>query len=546
MTLLLNSNLIIALGCFFLLMEPFGQFANAQAPAIEWQKTFGGSGNEYYGYILKLHDGNYLQYGNTSSGDGDFSSNQGKDDAYMIKTDEAGNILWSKTYGGKKKDGFNQVIEMANGNLMAAGYTASKGGDVNRNNGEFDGWLVQLNSNGNILSQHCYGGSAHDEFLGMTAGDNKEVYLTGFTRSTDGDLTGTGNHGNGDGWVIRVNKDGNMAWVKCVGGSNFDQFTSIITLENKIYVSGVTYSFDADATQNHSAPGFFDHFLARLDPNGCVEWTACHGGSANEYCNLQSLIATPDGNLMNVGTALSKDGDVSGHINDEADAWVTIISAETGALISQHCYGTVTRMQGLYSAYADEDGGYILVGADAADFKVDSTWNAMVIKIDADGNEVWKTTFGGSDLEMVDGLAETEDGGYLLACYTRSGDGDVTNQHGNGDSWLVKLSGDGEKISAANETASVSGLKNYPNPFSQSTTISFSLPSSQSVSLKIYDLTGRLVTTLADAPMTAGVHQLQWNARDVCSGIYFLKMVRKDSFGETANESETIRLSVMK
>ncbi|MEO5675777.1 MAG: T9SS type A sorting domain-containing protein [Chitinophagales bacterium] len=537
-TLLLNCNLIIALSCFVLLMESFGQFANAQAPSIEWQKTYGGSGDEYYGYILKLHDGNYLQYGNTASGDGDFSSNQGHDDAYMIKTDEAGNILWSKTYGGKKKDGFNQVIEMANGNLVAAGYTASKSGDVHGNHGGFDGWLVLLNANGNILSQHCYGGSAHDEFMGIAEGDNKEFYLTGWTRSTDGDLVGAGNQGNGDGWVIRVNKNGNIGWVKCIGGSDFEQFSSMITIDNKIYVSGVTYSFDGDATQNHSAPGFFDHFLAKFKPNGDVVWTACHGGSANDYCLLQSLLATPDGNLMNVGTTNSNDGDVSG-LTNVADAWVPIISAETGALISQRCYGSDTRMQGLYSAYADEDGGYILVGADASDFTVDSTWNAMVIKIDADGNEVWKTTFGGSDLDMVDGLAETDDGGYLLACYTRSSDGDVTYQHGNGDSWLVKLAPDGEKISSSNETSAVSELKNYPNPFSEFTTISFSLSQSQNVSLKIYDVTGRLVTTLADVSMTEGVHQVQWYANDDRSGIYFLKM-------ETANESKTIRLSVMK
>ncbi|MBK9732799.1 MAG: T9SS type A sorting domain-containing protein [Chitinophagaceae bacterium] len=87
-------------------------------------------------------------------------------------------------------------------------------------------------------------------------------------------------------------------------------------------------------------------------------------------------------------------------------------------------------------------------------------------------------------------------------------------------------------------------LKNYPNPFSASTTISFSLSRPQNVSLKIYDLTGRLMTTLADSPMNAGTVQLQWNATDqngsaVSAGIYFLKM-------ETQSERKTIRLSVMK
>ncbi len=529
---LLNSILSLVLIAFV-------QFANAQAPPIEWQKTYGGSGDEYYGYILKLHDGNYLQYGNTASGDGDFTSNRGKDDAYLIKTDASGNILWSKTYGGKKRDGFNQVVEMANGNLVAAGYTASQGGDVHGNHGEQDGWLVVLNADGAILSQHCYGGSVKEVFYGVVEAEHNGFIMCGTTGSKDGDLTGVTYRGGADGWVIKVNNKGQIVWQKRIGGSDYEQLTSIITHDNKIYVSGETYSFDGDATQNHSTPGFFDQFLAKFNLNGDVVWTACHGGSANDYCILQGLLVTHDGNLMNVGTTLSTDGDVQGHVNYEADAWVPIISVETGALISQHCYGTVTRMQGLYSAYADQDGGYILVGADATDFNVDSTWNAMVIKIDGDGNEVWKTTFGGSDKDMVDGMAETDDGGYLLACYSRSSDGDVTNQHGNGDSWLVKLASDGEKISSSNEASSVSELKNYPNPFFESTTISFSLASSQNVSLKIYDVTGRLVTTLADAPMTAGVHQLQWNATNVNSGIYFLKM-------QTENERSTIRLSLVK
>ncbi|MBK9732798.1 MAG: hypothetical protein IPO83_16220 [Chitinophagaceae bacterium] len=432
---------------FTLLAISVSLMASAQPPGIAWQKTYGGSGDEYYGYILKLQDGNYLQYGNTASGDGDFSSNHGHDDAYMIKTDDSGNILWSKTYGGRQDDGFNQVIETANGKLVAAGYSESNNGDVHGNHGARDGWLVLLNADGVILGQHCYGGSAFDEFSGVVKGNFGGFFMCGTVSSTDGDLTGVSYQGgDGDGWVIKVNNKTQIIWQKCLGGSDYDQFTSIITLDDEIYVSGLTWSFDSDAIQNHSAPGLFDHFLAKLKLNGDVAWTACHGGSDADYCFVQSLVATPDGNLMNVGTALSNDGDVSGHINYEADAWVPIVSAETGALISQHCYGSVTRMQGLYSAYADEDGGYILVGADAFDFDVDSTWNAMVIKIDADGNEVWKTTFGGNDLDMVDGLAETDDGGYLLACYTRSGDGDVTNQHGNGDSWVVKLSGDGEKF----------------------------------------------------------------------------------------------------
>ncbi|MEP7171693.1 MAG: hypothetical protein ABI855_20135, partial [Bacteroidota bacterium] len=417
--------------------EPVARF---HTPSLCSKKTYGGSEDEYFGYVLKLNDGNYMLYGNSESGDGDFSSNHGEDDGYLIKIDAAGNTLWAKTYGGSGEDGFNQIIEKPNGDIIAVGFAENNDGDVSGSHGDLDGWLVKLDKDGNIKSQQCYGGSAEDAFEAIVKGNGNSYIISGYVASDDGDLTGAGNHGgDGDAWVLKINNNGTIAWQKCIGGSDYEQFTSVISINNKYYVSGVTWSFDGDATQNHSAPGNFDQFLAKLKPNGDIVWTACHGGSNADYCINQSLVAATDGNLINVGTTLSTDGDVQGHVNYEADAWFPKISAATGALISQRCYGSVTRMQGFYSAMPAPGGGFICVGTEASAFDIDSTWNAMVIKIDANGNEVWKKIFGGSDQDVVDGLVRMDNGDYLLACYSRSADGDVTNQHGNGDIWMVEL-----------------------------------------------------------------------------------------------------------
>jgi enterochelin esterase-like enzyme len=67
-------------------------------------------------------------------------------------------------------------------------------------------------------------------------------------------------------------------------------------------------------------------------------------------------------------------------------------------------------------------------------------------------------------------------------------------------------------------------LGNYPNPFNAATTVSFSVAMPQRVSLQVYDLQGRLVTTLLDSPMTAGVHEVTFDARDLSSGIYFCRL----------------------
>jgi len=87
-------------------------------------------------------------------------------------------------------------------------------------------------------------------------------------------------------------------------------------------------------------------------------------------------------------------------------------------------------------------------------------------------------------------------------------------------------------------------ISNYPNPFSNSTTISFSISESQKVSLKIYDMAGRLIKTIADAQMQTGTHQLIWNARDekgnaVSTGNYLLKM-------QAGNYEETKKISVIR
>ena len=61
----------------------------------------------------------------------------------------------------------------------------------------------------------------------------------------------------------------------------------------------------------------------------------------------------------------------------------------------------------------------------------------------------------------------------------------------------------------------------YPNPFNPSTSLSFSLPQTGEVSLKLFDITGRNVATLANGKYNAGSHRLNWNAETYASGIYF-------------------------
>ncbi len=73
-------------------------------------------------------------------------------------------------------------------------------------------------------------------------------------------------------------------------------------------------------------------------------------------------------------------------------------------------------------------------------------------------------------------------------------------------------------------------MSNHPNPFNPSTTISFTLPEAGQVALRVFDVRGRLVRTLADGSFEAGTHSVEWNATDgsgrrVASGIYFYRLI---------------------
>ena len=68
-------------------------------------------------------------------------------------------------------------------------------------------------------------------------------------------------------------------------------------------------------------------------------------------------------------------------------------------------------------------------------------------------------------------------------------------------------------------------MSNYPNPFNAETNISYSLAEDGNVSLKVYDISGRLVTTLVDGHMDAGEYMVAWDASNVSSGVYFYKLV---------------------
>lgn len=103
---------------------------------------------------------------------------------------------------------------------------------------------------------------------------------------------------------------------------------------------------------------------------------------------------------------------------------------------------------------------------------------------------------------------------------------------------------------SVNEVIMPSGFvlnQNYPNPFNPTTMISYSLPIRSFVSINIFDALGRQVAVLVNEEKTAGNHEIQFDAKNLSSGIYFYRIqVRQISSGQSAISIETRKLVLLK
>ncbi|PVW16340.1 hypothetical protein DDV96_03520 [Marixanthomonas spongiae] len=134
----------------------------AQAPDIDWQKASGGTGSDYPTQVQQTNDGGYILGGITFSSDGEITGSHGLFEYWLIKLSSAGSLSWEKALGGSNSDLCYDVQQTTDTGYIAAGWSNSNDGDVSNNYGNYDYWIVKLDSSGNLQWEKNYGGSGLD------------------------------------------------------------------------------------------------------------------------------------------------------------------------------------------------------------------------------------------------------------------------------------------------------------------------------------------------------------------------------------------------
>lgn len=306
--------------------------------------------------------------------------------------------------------------------------------------------VVNIFISGLLLAQptiewsKCYGGRSDDNAYTVIAGIGGGYIIAGETYSNNGDIID--NHGRTDFWVVKLNDYGDIEWQKCLGGGMKDAAYSITKyIDSSYIVAGTTKSTDGNVSGKHIGADTADAWLVKLGVKGELKWQKCIGGSGGDYAI--SIIASNDSGIIFTGLTSSNDGDVTGN-HGGSDIWVVKLNG-SGDIVWQKCFGG-KKDDRANSIIKSGDGGYIIAGYTfSQDGDITGKHNGTdcadfwIIKITEEGEMVWQKCLGGSSWDRAYSIIAGTDGGYIVTGYAESKDGDVIGNHGGWDTWVIKL-----------------------------------------------------------------------------------------------------------
>jgi len=313
-----------------------------------WEKNFGGSGDDFGNFVQQTTDGGYIITGETYS----YGNGNGYSDVYLMKIDGNGVEQWSQTFGGIIDDWGMSIQQTTDGGYIITGYTRSFG------NGGDDVYLIKTDDNGVEQWSQTFGGTGDDYCSSVQQTNDGGYIITGETYSIV--------NGSYDVYLIKTDGNGIEQWNQTFGGANNDAAMFVQqTTDGGYIIAGDTYTF---------GNGYNDVYLIKTDGNGIELWSQTFGGTDYDWGN--SIQQTTDGGYIITG------GTTNSIVNGSPDVYL-IKTDGNGLEQWSQTFGGTDEDEGR-SIQQTADGGYIISGKTRSFGNGNS--NVYLIKTDGNGN----------------------------------------------------------------------------------------------------------------------------------------------------------------
>lgn len=216
---------------------------------VQWRGYYGGTNNDRAHAAVLADDGGYVMAGFTESSDFDVNNSRGSYDFWTVKIDDGGDSVWQSTFGGTGIERAEDIAKTKDGGYVITGSTFSNDIDISKNNGESDIWLIKVDDAGKLVWEKSFGGSQFDAAHSVSPSRDGGFIITGNSKSIDKDTNA--NAGENDIWLIKTDASGNMVWQKSFGGSGLDfGFDVVETSTGAVIIVGETSSTDFEGVEN--------------------------------------------------------------------------------------------------------------------------------------------------------------------------------------------------------------------------------------------------------------------------------------------------------
>lgn len=230
---------------------------------IQWQKCLGGSMNDIAYKIKQTNEGGYILIGAAQSSDGDIdpANHHGiNNDYWVVKLSSSGSIEWQKSYGGSNDDWGQDIEITADGGYIIAGRSVSYNGDVTpnplTNNGAFDFWIVKISSSGILQWQKSFGGTNIEDCWSIKQTCDDGYIVAGSSFSYDGNVGVYLPVQSNNVWLIKLSRAGDLEWQRSAGSTDWEGASSLIlTNDGGFILTGYASKNDGDVSGFHGGYG---------------------------------------------------------------------------------------------------------------------------------------------------------------------------------------------------------------------------------------------------------------------------------------------------
>lgn len=398
----------------------------------EYTKFFGGSGLDAFRDIIGCKDGGFVAAGISESKDGDYKGVSGEwemQHTSLVKYSSDGKVEWKYITGGNGQVNFNDVIELKDGTIVAAGQTAATSGDVVKTASTNSAFIVRLKADGTFMWKYVFPSDASStgEYISSLAATPDGGFVAGGKAiSESGFFTGT-QKGGTKAFIFKFDKNGNIKWRKVLQGSKSNIISALaVNSDGDIYATCVTMSTDGDFSGiRFNKIRTENTVLLKLNKKGNLDWAEYLQGSGKSEFN--ALAVTDDGGCVVGGTFT---------IYKRADGIYTMnYGKRDGYVLRYNAKGQVcwSRLIG----GADDDsvlgiacikGGFAVVGQskssteDFQGYKVGGGSDGYILYLNDEGKTTATVRLNGAQDDSAMDVAVLSDGSIAIAGWTKSDD----------------------------------------------------------------------------------------------------------------------------